>query len=220
MGSSKTGTYGGYLAIKGEHTVSEVGKDFPLIIEDMATKKEDSDKATYKASDEAYADATNTLWVYFDGTKNVYANTYLHTLFPNVDLTGYTVICFSGLNTSAFDFGAESNYWFSDTWYTGFVYYEPDYGCNFWSTVNGWQYGYSSNADTGACFWDYGTASWWYTSKTLYPWMFRYTYNAASTTWGGSWYEYTSGSAPSRVFYDWANQTTDVNEGNLPAPGY
>jgi hypothetical protein len=199
------GRNGGCFAVRGRHTLGEI-----LAMANVYV---------YDGSDKLQADATNTLVVYFDNDKNVYADSYLYTLFPDEDLSGYTVVCYSGLNLSAFDFGWESNGWFSDSWYDGFVYYVPSCGANYWSTVHGWQYGYATNTDAAFYVWDYGTASWWYTSEALYPWVFRYTYDADSTAWGGSWYEYESGSAPDRVFHVWTN-ATDVDEGDLPNPGY
>jgi T5SS/PEP-CTERM-associated repeat protein len=195
----------GYLALKGRFTTAQVLASLKIHLSD--------------GSDLSAADASNLLVVYLDGKTLTYADLYLHNLFgDDVDLDGCTIVTYSPLNLAWTGQTGGTDFWFCGTWY-GWLYYQPDYGCNFWSEIQGWQYSNPVNTSAAAYFWDYGTNSWWYTNITDYPEIFRYSYDAGSATWGGSWYAYKSGCAPDRVFHDRTNDR-DVNEADLPDPGY
>jgi hypothetical protein len=86
--------------------------------------------------------------------------------------------------------------WFSSPWY-GYVYHGNDYDGWIYSSTHGFQYGWDNSSDQSCYIWDYGSGSWWWTSKAFYPIIYSFK--------SGAWYYYISGKTSERVFWDYAN---------------
>ncbi len=108
-----------------------------------------------------------------------------------------------------------SGQWYKSSWYgsfhtqwccqkersVDFGMAESDTGW-IWHAAHGWQYVYPGSTASATWLWDCATASWWYTSSSVYPAMYRLT--VAEGVWGGAWYYYMGGSMPEREFWDYA----------------
>jgi len=190
----------GFLALPGEHAVADLLAETNLLVNDGA-KWNEASEAELKA-------------IYIDGTSTRYEDTFLFGIFgDSVDLNGYTVIGNSAFNLAWSGFTLCEENWFGGAWY-GVYYYDPIYGNYFWHSVHGWQYFYSESTADAVYLWDYGTASWWYTDRKSYPWVFQYRFDGEQDGVSGTWYRYERGATPDRVFLDWETQK-DLGEGQI-----
>jgi T5SS/PEP-CTERM-associated repeat protein len=178
----------GYLALKGEHTAKDVLATLNLYVAE--------------GSKWVKADVTNLSVVYFDETSGRYAKSYLQGILgDSIDLAGWTVVCYSGFDTSWSSSTSATDYWYASSWYGDF-YYAPCMHSYIWHAAHGWQFVLASAGTSDIYVWDFATNSWMFTSNAFYPWMYQYRYDAATNTWGGSWCYYKDGIAPNREFYD------------------
>jgi len=188
---------GGYLAIKGDVTPSQVAS---------------AGLGIKVCSGVAYVNATadNITATYIDGTSNVWTSNTLHTAYGDiVDLTGYTIIAGGESLPSApawsdAEVSFESPGWMNSAWY-GWFFSVASYEGWIWHAQHGWQYVFD-RGDDFVIVWDDATHSWWYVAKSWYPAIYDY-----STS---TWLYYKGDSVPSRVFWNYSSGL-EVSESSL-----
>jgi|GEM_PF-3304892 len=205
---------GGFLALAGDQTT-----DVAALITAGLIKV--WDQATYAW----VAGTTETVTVHYysqsdeDPAATPKVATSSDTFAGYDDLIGYTLVS-GGDELAPYTLWADSadasttelgEGWYGSPWYGPFYATTENDGLIF-SDVHAWQYIYDySTVAVGTYLWDCGSASWWYTSSTLYPYMYQFTVSSADDgsgtmvdTWSGAWYYYRSGISPERIFWNFA----------------
>lgn len=97
-------------------------------------------------------------------------------------------------------------HWYASPWY-GWFYRTTDTGDWIFSTTHGWQYIWPSSTRDDVYLYDLGTASWWWTSRSFWPWFYDFS--------AGAWCYFDHGTNPTRLFYSYAGGKY-VQEADLP----
>jgi hypothetical protein len=119
--------------------------------------------------------------------------------FAGYDSLGGFTIVFGGdmySNVAWADVTGFSDGWYTSSWYGTF---SADWCLNndsntptyIWHTPDGWQYIDASSTSDSVYLWNYGTRSWRFTSKTMYPSVYDYSWGTLYTGYFPWIWDYT-----------------------------
>jgi T5SS/PEP-CTERM-associated repeat protein len=132
---------------------------------------------------------------YYDAANFIEGDEFFDTFQSyGVDLSGGYTLIRAGVRDLAWaDVTGSDKGFHNSSWYGSF-YLDTTFGNWIWHESQGWQY--VCDLEGGAIvLWDCATASWWYTGRDYFP----YVYDFGT----GGWYYYCDGTCPERKFWSW-----------------